>query len=160
MAGGYRRNAGRPPTPTVLKLIRGNPGKRAISKHEPQPRLEIPPCPRHLDREARKELRRISKQLYDLGLLTEIDGAALAIYCTCYSRWVAAQKQLEENGLTVPGRGGVERPSPAELTLRSLGHPIPGARGSIPARGFHPDHWPHATRHPIFQAGQSRSWGQ
>ena len=32
--GGYRRNAGRKSTPTMLKLIQGNPGKRPINKDE------------------------------------------------------------------------------------------------------------------------------
>ena len=29
------------PTPNYLKLLRGNPGKRKLNKHEPQP--QIPP---------------------------------------------------------------------------------------------------------------------
>lgn len=28
------------PTPTALKLVRGNPGKRALPKNEPRPSLE------------------------------------------------------------------------------------------------------------------------
>ena len=34
--------AGRRPTPTKLKLIKGNPGKRALPKDEPTPDPVIP----------------------------------------------------------------------------------------------------------------------
>ena len=36
---------GRKPRPTVLKLIEGNPGKRARNNREPALPLEIPECP-------------------------------------------------------------------------------------------------------------------
>ena len=32
---------GRKPVPTRLKVIRGNPGKRALNKNEPQPAGEL-----------------------------------------------------------------------------------------------------------------------
>ena len=32
---------GRKPKPTALKLIAGNPGKRALNAHEPQPRTDL-----------------------------------------------------------------------------------------------------------------------
>ena len=37
---------GRKPTPTYLKLLKGNPGKRSLNKHEPKPALlNKPPEP-------------------------------------------------------------------------------------------------------------------
>jgi P27 family predicted phage terminase small subunit len=94
----------------VLKLLQGNPGKRPI-RHEPKPRLEMPRCPSHLDAEARREWRRVAPELHALGLLTAIDGDALAVYCTAWSQWVEAEKHLEEDGLVI-SVNGVERPSP------------------------------------------------
>lgn len=85
---------GRPPKPTQMKVLEGNPGKRALPKHEPKPKVKIPSCPRHLDKEARAEWRRISKELLQLGLLTAVDRAALAAYCQCWSRWVYAETKL------------------------------------------------------------------
>ena len=64
---------GRPPKPTVLKLIEGNRGHRPISTDEPRPEVQIPSCPRHVKGEARKEWRRIAVELKGLGLLTRID---------------------------------------------------------------------------------------
>lgn len=85
---------GRPPKPTNMKVLEGNPGKRALSKYEPKPETRAPSCPGHLDKEAKAEWRRIGKELLRLGLLSVIDRAALAAYCQCWSRWVYAEQQL------------------------------------------------------------------
>lgn len=93
--------AGRPPKPTHLKIIQGNPGKRALNKAEPKPKAKAPPCPKHLSKEARKEWRRISKELLTLGLLTTVDRAALAAYCQAWARWVEAEEKMQEVGFNM-----------------------------------------------------------
>lgn len=105
---------GRPPKPTHLKVLEGNPGKRVLNKHEPKPQTRAPACPKHLDKEARAEWRRISKELLHLGLLTEIDRAALAAYCQCWSRWIYAEEQLSklEGQWTFTTDKGYEAASP------------------------------------------------
>ncbi|HMR01748.1 MAG TPA: phage terminase small subunit P27 family [Candidatus Competibacter phosphatis] len=85
---------GRPPKPTKLKELAGNPGKRALNKAEPKPAGKRPACPRHIQGEAKKEWNRITKQLLTLGLLTEVDRAALAAYCQCWARWVEAEEEM------------------------------------------------------------------
>lgn len=87
---------GRPAKPTKLKELAGNPGKRALNKAEPKPRQKKPPCPKHLVGEARREWNRMSKQLFDLGLLTEVDRAALAGYCQTWARWVQAEEEMRK----------------------------------------------------------------
>jgi len=82
------------PKPTALKELTGNPGKRTTNKREPRPVQKIPPCPKHLSDEARKEWRRVSKQLAQLKLVTEVDRAALAAYCQAWARWVQAEKAM------------------------------------------------------------------
>ena len=98
---------GRKPQPTALKLICGNPGKRPLNEHEPQPALAIPECPEHLSPEARREWERITEHLHRLGLLSQIDRAALAAYCQAYGRWVEAEQSITKLGLVVkaPGSG-------------------------------------------------------
>src|SRR5262245_43390469 len=92
---------GRKPTPTHLKLLAGNPGKRTLNLHEPRPAQRIPQCPAHLDGEARKAWRRITKQLFAMGVLTTVDRDALAVYCQAWSRWVQAEEHLKKFGPVV-----------------------------------------------------------
>ena len=87
---------GRPPKPTALKKLGGNAGKRAINKSEPRPAHKRPSCPKHLTGEAKKEWNRTSKQLFELGLLTELDRAALAAYCQAWAQWVQAQEEMRK----------------------------------------------------------------
>jgi len=92
--------AGRRPKPTALKELAGNPGKRAMNRNEPK-FSGLPTCPPHLDKVAKAEWKRISKELAAVGLLTAVDRAALAAYCQCWSRWVAAEEKIRETGLVV-----------------------------------------------------------
>jgi P27 family predicted phage terminase small subunit len=92
--------AGRRPTPTATKILQGNPGKRKINHREPQPG-GIPKCPSHLNATAKREWRRISAELISLGLLTEVDRAALASYCAAYSTFVDAELNLAKFGLVI-----------------------------------------------------------
>lgn len=86
---------GRPPKPTHLKLIEGNPGGRKIGR-EPKPRQITPDPPDELDADAREEWDRMATSLDRLGLLTEIDRSAFAAYCQAYGRWAGAQRSLKK----------------------------------------------------------------
>ena len=98
---------GRKPKPTHIKLLQGNPGKRPLNDREPQPEPKIPRAPEHLSDEAKREWRRMSKTLFDLGLMTEIDRAALAAYCVAWGRWVEAENNLKKYGTVMlsPDKG-------------------------------------------------------
>jgi phage terminase small subunit len=80
------------PTPSRVKEIQGNAGKRPLNKNEPKPLPSIPECPAHLDEEARAEWDRIAPELHRLQILARIDRAALAAYCQSWSRWIDAEK--------------------------------------------------------------------
>lgn len=97
---------GRPPKPTHLKVMMGNPGRHPLNKNEAKPTAKIPPCPKHLGEEAKKEWRRMAKKLLSLGLFTEIDGTALAAYCQLYERWAEAEQKVRQFGMIVQvGKG-------------------------------------------------------
>src|SRR5665213_222100 len=85
---------GRKPKPTHLKLVTGNPGKRALNLREPRPVPAIPVPPAELVPEARQEWERVSVELHALGILTGIDRAALAAYCQAYGRWTQAEQAI------------------------------------------------------------------
>lgn len=95
---------GRKPKPAHLKLVEGNPGKRAL-KQEPQPsRGELPEPPEFLTTDAKAEWRRVSTELFHMGLLTKVDVQPLAAYCQAFGRWMAAEraiaKMAEKDSLT------------------------------------------------------------
>lgn len=85
---------GRKAHPTALRLIKGNPTRRPLNAAEPSPPPGRPTPPEHLGPEARAEWERISGDLYAIGVLTLIDRAALAAYCTAYGRWIQAETAL------------------------------------------------------------------
>jgi P27 family predicted phage terminase small subunit len=84
-----------------LKILYGNPGKRPLGDAEPEPPLEIPEPPDHLDDVAKKEWARITELLKNLGLIARLDMAGVAAYCVCYSRWVDAEKRVAKHGIIV-----------------------------------------------------------
>lgn len=104
--------AGRRPKPTNLKILEGNPGKRALNKSEPKPKPIAPKCPTWLDKEAKKEWKRVAPELERLGLLTIVDGTALAAYCQAYSRWKQAEEILQAEGLIFATESGYLMPRP------------------------------------------------
>ncbi|MEK3988446.1 phage terminase small subunit P27 family [Robertmurraya sp. FSL R5-0851] len=97
---------GRKPKPTAIKALEGNPGKRQLNQSEPQPDKKAPRCPTWLEPEAKKEWRRMVKQLEQLGILTEVDMAAFAGYCQAYARWKEAEEFITKHGTIVKTPSG------------------------------------------------------
>src|SRR4030042_1883827 len=96
---GYKGKQGRKPKPTRLRLLEGNPGKRPIRSEEPDPVPSIPSCPPHLSEDAKREWERVVPLLEKLGLLSEIDRGALALYCQAWGRWLEAEEALKKYGV-------------------------------------------------------------
>jgi len=92
--------AGRRPTPTHLKIVAGNPGKRALNKTEPKPRREIPSCPAHLADSGKVAWGRLSLILDRMGVMTEADSAALERLCDCYTDILECRVLIERDGRT------------------------------------------------------------
>ncbi len=109
---------GPPPTPTALKLTRGNPGNRPINDSEPRPRAGIPVCPDHLTDDARAHWNQIAPDLHAAGLLTVIDGDALSAYCETWAHWIDAKRLLTEQGLIIKRPSGVAVINPAFIVAQ------------------------------------------
>lgn len=98
---------GRKPVPTPLRLLRGNPGKRAIADDEPAPPVVgSPDPPAGLSGEAREEWTRRAPQLLAVGLLTEVDVPAFTAYCTAWGRMIDAEAKLKTTGEVVATPSG------------------------------------------------------
>jgi P27 family predicted phage terminase small subunit len=87
------------PTPFELKLLRGNPGKRAM-RPPPKPDCgaECPEPPAFLHAYAVEEWHRVAPELHRLKLLTLVDVGPLAAYCAAYGHWRVAEEALARNG--------------------------------------------------------------
>ncbi|MEI3478404.1 MAG: phage terminase small subunit P27 family [Bilophila sp.] len=98
--------------PTQVKLLRGTAQRCRMNPDEPAPDPSLPDAPTHLSPEAREEWDRVAGELYDLGVLSAVDRAALAAYCQAYGRWVAAERELRRedgsmNLISVTSNGNV-----------------------------------------------------
>ena len=105
---------GRKPKPTAMKELEGNPGKHPLNTSEPKPNKKAPACPKWLEPEAKKEWRRLAKQMEAIGILTEVDMAAFAGYCQQVPQVSIAQTYLkimnkfaEQFGLTPSSRSRI-----------------------------------------------------
>ena len=114
---------GRKPTPTALKLLKGNPGHRPPPPDEPKPPPDIPRCPRSLNKEAKAEWRRITKELDALGMIGIIDKAVLASDCQAWAHWVDACERLEKTGMVIRSSEKVTI-KPDGTEIRSMGAPM------------------------------------
>ena len=103
---------GRKCKPTAIKILEGNPGKRKLNAYEPRPTKKAPPCPTWLDKEARREWRRLAKSLEAMGVLTEADAAVFAAYCQAYGRWKQAESKITDGNLVFLTPSGYPQQNP------------------------------------------------
>lgn len=101
------------PKPTHLKLLDGNRGKRSINKAEPKPTPVAPEPPAFLKKEALEEWNRLAPELGRLGLLTVVDGTALAAYCQAYRRWLQAERKINREGMVLKAKSRYSQAHPA-----------------------------------------------
>jgi P27 family predicted phage terminase small subunit len=103
---------GRKPTASIIKLVTGNPGKRPPNTHEAKPAVVVPEPPASLDAVALEEWQRVTPILAEVGLITKLDRAVIAAYCTAWSRWVECERMLVFTGFIVKSSKGVPMFSP------------------------------------------------
>lgn len=72
---------GRKPTPTHLRLVKGNPGKRPINEAEPRAPRERPSAPAHISDAAREVWGQAVLILDEMGVLTRADAFAIEMLC-------------------------------------------------------------------------------
>lgn len=89
-------------TPTALKLVRGNPGKRALNHSEPKAPAPVkaPSPPAHLDDAAKICWNELAPLLLGMRLLTDADYRALELLCATYSEWRSARVAVANAGAT------------------------------------------------------------
>lgn len=98
--------------PPELKLAAGTRADR-INPDAPAAIPGVPTAPEHLDVAAREEWDRQVALLARMGVLSQTDYAALAVYCSVFSRWRKAKAHIRVHGLTIPTAQAGEKTNPA-----------------------------------------------
>ena len=91
------------PTPTPILKLRGS---TLVTKRRQRSEPKVPPgtprCPGWLDNDAKAAWKHVVPQLVAMGVLTTIDGNALARYCRLWSRWRKMEAFIESKGEMYP----------------------------------------------------------
>jgi|GEM_PF-2791768 len=98
--------AGRIRKPASTRELEGNPGHRPIpAELNFDAAGEIGKPPSWLDKEAKREYRRITAALADLDMLRATDVGVMASYAVAFSRWIAAEKKIAVEGTVLKVEG-------------------------------------------------------
>lgn len=122
---------GRKPTPTHLKVVTGNPGRRPLNDAEPNAVRSRPSCPAHASDKAKETWGYVCGMLDRMGILSEVDAIAIEMLCEAYADWLGAKRALAEFGSdyyqTENSAGGVmHRAHPAVATKADADRRIRG----------------------------------
>jgi P27 family predicted phage terminase small subunit len=104
---------GRPNTPTHLRAVEGNRGKRSLETHEPEPPVIDGDAPAYLVGPALEMWHRLLPLLVKHVALSELDKPKLEMYCASYGRYRGAMMALSADGVitttyTARGRNGTQ----------------------------------------------------
>ncbi len=103
---------GPPRTPTAILKMRGTFRSDRRPGDEPAPPSGTPPCPKHVIGEAKREYRRLCRELADMGTLSRADRGVIAAAAVLWARWTDAETQLQKVGPVVKNTAGNPVPNP------------------------------------------------
>ena len=106
MKGGHNKK------PLRLHALEGTGRPSRQNGNYPRPRPTAPSCPTWLAPEARREWRRVARELEKLGLLTLMDRAAFSCYCQSWADFRAYSEIIAKEGSVIEGHRGVQRKHP------------------------------------------------
>ena len=119
---------GRKPHPTALKVLAGNPGKRALNPAEPTAPAHSGRCPRWVPKgEARVVWARLAPALLRAKVLTELDESALGLTCCAIADYLDARQVPDLETLTEIARQAGEDPRRGAMLLEAV---LARAKGS------------------------------
>ncbi len=93
--------AGRPRTPTHLKVVAGTDRADRRHTHEPKPRVARLAPPSRLSPRAKRVWAKAAKLLHEMGVLTIADGVALEQLCNAVADLEEARASLAQSQVLV-----------------------------------------------------------
>ena len=125
------------PTPTALKVLRGETRPSRLNRDEPMPAETLPLVPDDLSPAARPVWRRVLREFGQTGVIRGADGDVLRIYCETVARYERASQLLDQSGPLVRGaRSGELVKNPLHQIVRDnavLIRALAGELGLTPA---------------------------
>jgi phage terminase small subunit len=94
---GYE-NSGRRPQPSALKVLRGNPGKKRLNEHEPQPPTGDVVKPGNLSKLAGAVWDELAPVCLAMGTLTTADVRPFATLCELQATLTRASLEKDAEG--------------------------------------------------------------
>lgn len=132
---------GRPPIPTSLKVLRGNPGKGPLNTSEPKPPAADPTPPSGLSEYGLSIWNQTVPVLIRMGVFTQADRLTLTRYCLLHEQFDHVVKHVREHGMTqltqtgysqLTAEGALFKSLPAELLrIEQQFGMTPAARSAI-----------------------------
>lgn len=102
---------GRRPIPTALKVVRGTQRKKQPAENAVLP-VERPERPAFLTGRAAEEWERLIPQLERQGLLSSLDGVALAVWCQAAADFAEAVEHVNQQGPVLTSAQGGQYQNP------------------------------------------------
>ena len=126
----------RKPTPTHLKLLSGNPGKRPINDQEPDFKTSIKTMdpPKELGKQAKKLWINAVAEIPD-DLIKLVDMPELMRYCIAYEVFTKAYEMVRKEGAVIKDSMGVVKQNPWVVVMNSQSAIMTSAGSNL---GFSP----------------------
>ena len=109
--------AGRPPKPTALKILEGNPGGRKLNEDEPvfeiTEQLFAERMPPNLGKFAVLEWKRLVKILDGQKVISDAYLNVMELYISTYDTWLEAEKYVKTHGPFIKDGKGKISANPA-----------------------------------------------
>jgi len=138
---------GRKSTPTALKILRGNPGKRPLNMAEPHPDALDPECPSEItDPGSRAEWERAIVPAISIGQITSADRTLAIAHCELWATWRSQLADaIQHPHVIAAGKGRYPMPNPARVMANKTLHLLtqvdeklgfsPTSRGKVQIKG-------------------------
>ena len=95
------------PTPTKVKMLRGETRPSRLNLHEPMPSLDVPKIPPDMDADAKVVWRRVLRDMRHTGVIRAADADVLRCYCEAVSRYAQAARLYAKSGPIVRRDGNL-----------------------------------------------------
>ena len=132
--------------PTALKVLQGTARHEDNNRNEVKPKPVIPVYSDAITQKAKHKYNKVAERLEKLGIISELDGDQLSIYCQCWIEWENLTEMIREDGMFVSGQNGSKVKNPMLQVRRDICSEL---RGLAAQFGFTPSSRTGITPMPV-----------